>query len=466
MNDVATKPSNKRPASFYFCSISFTFERMAYYSAKWLLYIYLTTAIIDGGLGISNGEAAILQANLVAYTYLAPVFGGYIADRFIGAKYLIPLGAFIMAIGYYVGSVGESVGMINLMIILVSIGTGFFKGNLSAITGQLFKDKKELDAAFSTQYSFVNIGSFIGTTIISFIVFNMFNTGKIGGFSEGFLFAAIICFICGVWFIFGWRFLGDAGKRPFKETEEISVDKDKKDTVKKPLTKLEKKRVLAIILISFFSVIFWLFWYMSYLSVYDYMAKFIQTQVGSVNVPTSWFDSLNGLWCIVLGPILGILWMKLAARPQGDMSLFKKLGIGLLFLGSSYLMLIAAEFQRGIGAGEDAKASMIWIVLFSILLSLGEMFFSPLGNSFISKYSPKRILSVMMGVWIIASFLAGKGYGYMYAFVLKFDMMQAYVGIPIVLIVAAALLFIFNKKLITLVEGNEEDLEAHEAAGE
>ncbi|MDT2849993.1 peptide MFS transporter [Vagococcus carniphilus] len=453
MNDVATQPSKKRPASFYFCSISFTFERMAYYSAKWLLYVFLIAAVTKGGLGISKGEAAILQANLVAYTYLAPVFGGFIADRFIGARYLIPFGAFIMAIGYYVGSIGTSPGMMNLMVFLVAVGTGFFKGNLSAITGQLFDDKEELDAAFSTQYSFVNIGSLIGTTIIPILVYKTFASNGTFGFSQGFLFASIICFICGVWFIIGWRFLGDAGKRPFKEGKV----EEKKDAVKKPLTKLEKKRVLAIILVSFFSVIFWLFWYMSYLSVYDYLERFTNTQMGSIKFETAWFDSLNGLWCIALGPILGILWMKLSARPQGDMSLFKKLGIGLLFLGSSYLMLIAAEFQRGVGAGEEVKASLIWIILFSILLSLGEMFFSPLGNSFITKYAPKRILSVMMGVWIIASFLAGKGYGYMYAFVLKFDMMQAYVGIPIVLIVAAALLFIFNNKFTSLVEGNEND---------
>ncbi|MGX7024674.1 peptide MFS transporter [Vagococcus hydrophili] len=451
MNDVAAQTSGKKPVSFYFCSISFTFERMAYYSAKWLLYYFLTYQAIKGGLGLDKGQAAMLQANLVAYTYLAPVFGGYIADRFVGARYLIPLGAFIMGIGYYVGSIATSVGMIHLMVFLVAVGTGLFKGNLSAITGQLFNDKKELDTAFSVQYSFVNIGSLVGTTVIPIIVYNIFKSGELPGFSEGFLFAAIICFICGIWFIFGWRFLGDAGKRPFKE----GIVKEEKAEVKKPLTTIEKKRVGAIFLISFFSIIFWLFWYMSYLSVYDYMDNFIQNKVGSYTIPTAWFDSLNGLWCIVLGPILGILWLKLANRAQGDMSLFKKLGIGLLFLGSSYLMLIAAELQRGVGAPDTAKASMIWIILFSILLSLGEMFFSPLGNSFITKYSPKSILSVMMGVWTVATFIAGKGYGYMYAFVLKFDMMQAYIGIPIVLIIAACLLFIFNKKLITLVEDED-----------
>ncbi len=451
MNDVATQPSNKKPASFYFCSISFTFERMAYYAAKWLLYYFLTYQVVQGGLGLEKGQAAILQANLVAYTYLAPVFGGFIADRYVGARYLIPLGSFIMGIGYYVGSIATSVWMINLMVFLVAVGTGLFKGNLSAITGQLFDDKKELDSAFSVQYSFVNVGSLIGTTIIPIIVYTMFKSDGVFGFSEGFLFATIICFLCGIWFIIGWRFLGDAGKRPFKE----GIEKEDKTDVKKPLTKIEKKRVAAIFLISIFSIIFWLFWYMSYLSVYDYMDTFIQNKVGTYTVPTAWFDSLNGLWCIILGPILGILWLKLAKRSQGDMSLFKKLGIGLLFLGSSYLMLIAAELQRGVGASDSSKASMIWIILFSILLSLGEMFFSPLGNSFITKYSPKSILSVMMGVWTVATFIAGKGYGYMYAFVLKFDMMHAYIGIPIVLIVAACLLFIFNKKLITLVEDED-----------
>lgn len=451
MDDVTTQTTRKKPSSFYFCSISFTFERMAYYSAKWLLYIFLTYQVIEGGLGLDKGQAAMLQANLVAYTYLAPVFGGIIADRYIGARYLIPLGAFIMGLGYYVGAISSSVWMIHLMVILVAIGTGFFKGNLSAVTGQLFNNKKELDTAFSVQYSFINIGSMIGTTVIPIIVFNLFKTDGIFGFKEGFLFAAIICMICGAWFIFGWRYLGDIGRRPFKEGEV--KEKVEKTKVKAPLTTLEKKRVAAILLISIFSIIFWLFWYMSYLSVYDYMDNFIQNKVGNYTIPTAWFDSLNGLWCIVLGPVLGILWFKLANRAQGDMSLFKKLAIGLLFLGSSYLTLIAAEFQRGVGASDASKASMIWIILFSILLSLGEMFFSPLGNSFITKYSPKSILAVMMGVWTVATFIAGKGYGYMYAIVLKFDMMQAYIGIPIVLILAASFLFIFDKKLTSLVEG-------------
>ncbi|MDO7203404.1 hypothetical protein Q5M85_03350 [Paraclostridium bifermentans] len=85
-------------------------------------------------------------------------------------------------------------------------------------------------------------------------------------------------------------------------------------------------------------------------------------------------------------------------------------------------MLVGAEFARGIGTPDTAKASILWIVAFGVLLSMGEMFFSPLGNSFVSKYAPKRVLAVLMGVWTFATFVAGKSYGYLYDFTLKFDM--------------------------------------------
>ena len=104
---------------------------------------------------------------------------------------------------------------------------------------------------------------------------------------------------------------------------------------------------------------------------------------------------------------------------------------------------------------DTVKASILWIVAFGVLLSMGEMFFSPLGNSFVSKYAPKRVLAVLMGVWTFATFVAGKSYGYLYDFTLKFDMITVYTVIPVILFVAAALLFIFDKKLNSLVEDEE-----------
>lgn len=191
---------------FYICSTTFSFERAAYYSAKFLIYIFLTTAVINGGLGIDKGQAAIMQANLVAFTYLAPIIGGYISDRWIGARYTIPIGMLIMGVGYYLGSIATTVSMVNAMIILVSIGTAFFKGNVSAVNGQLFDNQEELDTAFSVQYSFVNIGSFIGTTAVGILYAKTFANGVLG-FSQCFFIAAVLCVIGAIWFTYGWRFL-------------------------------------------------------------------------------------------------------------------------------------------------------------------------------------------------------------------------------------------------------------------
>lgn len=453
MNTTAEK--TKFPVGFYFCSLTFTFERAAYYASKWLIYNFLIYSIATGGLGVSKGEAAVMQSYLVAFTYLAPFILGGVADRWIGARYLIPLGMVLMGAGYYVGSIATSSSMMWATIILVSIGTGFFKGNLMAVTGELFDNQRQLDSAYSVQYSFINVGSLIGTTAVGVLVSFTFMRNGIQGFSQAFLIAALICLIGAIWFVISWRFLGDAGRLPFSKTKKKTAAADEEQE-KKPLTTTEKKRVFAIILVSLFSIIFWLFWYMSYLSVYDYMSEFVNLNVGKVVVQTSWFDSLNALTCIVLGPILAALWLKLSKRPQGDMSLFRKTGIGLLLLGASFLLLIGAELTRGVGASSDHKASLLWIIVFGIMLSAGEMFFSPLGNSFVSKFAPKRILSIMMGVWTGATFVAGFSYGHLYAFVLQFDMMIVYTVIPAIAIASALLLFIFDKKLSRLVVEDEE----------
>ncbi|MDR0880284.1 MAG: peptide MFS transporter [Clostridioides sp.] len=438
---------------YYFCCLTFSFERGAYYGSKFLIYYFLFTAVKNGGLGLTKEYAAMMQANLVAFTYIAPIIGGLISDRWLGGRYCIPIGLIIMAAGYYCGSIATGTGMVWAMIALVSIGTGLFKGQISGVNGQIIADPEKMDSGFSIQYTFVNIGSFVATTAVPLLYLGLFQHGEIQGFSQCFLLAAALCVIGAVWFVIGWRFMGDAGKRPFKEgvvAEKADAEEDR------PLTKIEKKRMMAIVLISIFSVIFWLFWYLTYLAVYDYGDAHVNMMIGNIKVYTAWFDSLNALVCIVMGPVLAALWTKLAARPQGDMSLFKKTGIGLAFLGISFLMFVCAELTRGVGAPDTVKASVIWIILFGIFLSFGEMCFSPLGNSFVSKYSPKKYLSVFMGVWTVATFIAAKSYGRIYAFTMKFNFMTVYIVIPIILFIAAIILFASDKTLSKLVVEDDQ----------
>lgn len=432
----------RRPFGFYVCSFAFTLERFAFYSAKWLMTVFVVATVANGGLGLSGADAAKMSANLVAFTYLAPLIGGYISDRYIGARYLVPIGMILMGAGYLVGWKASSAAMINIMIILVSIGTGLFKCQTNAITGRLFDDPRQLDSAFSTQYSFVNFGSFFGTTILGVVA-------GIKGYSFCFLVCAIMLFIDAAWFIYGWRFLGETGKKPFKIDEHKEVKQKKEIEEKKPLTTIEKKRVSAIILVSFFSVIFWVFWYLAYMPVYLYWGgehAAANWMIGNFEVPTGWFDSLNAFMCITLGPILGGLWTKLSKRPQGDLSMFKKTALGMILLGLSYVIFAMADVTRG-----ENLAPLAWIVAFGVVLSLGEMVFSPLGNSFITKFSPPRLLSSMMSVWVLAVCFAGKSYGWVYEFTLKFEFATVYFVIAGIAIVSGIVLWALDGKLNSLV---------------
>lgn len=442
--------NRKYPFGFYVCAMSFTFERFSYYVAKWLLAIFVAAETAKGGLGLTSAEGAVFNSYIVAFTYITPVIGGYIADRWVSPRLLVPIGEVIMGLGYLCAWQAYGKGMVWAMIILVSIGTGFFKGNVSGINGRLFDDPDVLDSAFSIQYSFVNIGSFLGTTIMGVYAIKI-------GYRQTFLICGILLFVDMIWWLALGKFLGDAGKKPFLvDNREAKHDQAKDAAASQPLTKLEKKRVAAILLVTIFSIIFWMVWYLVYLPIYYEFGPVEQSglgwanwNLGSFQIPTSWFDSINALCCIVLGPVLAAVWSKLAKRPQGDMSMFKKTALGILFLGACVVVMVLAGAVSGKGAN---PVSFIWIIAVGVLMSVGEMVFSPLGNSFISKFSPKKLLGTLLGVWPLAIFFVGLVYGHLYNFLKKFDFMIAYGVVAAIVIVCGIVLWIMSKNLDKLTE--------------
>lgn len=448
----AVQGKKKFPLGFYVCSLSFTLERMAFYSSKWLIAIFIAAAVVKGGLGLTPADGAKMTANLVAFTYLTPIIGGWIADRWISPRLCVPIGTFLMGLGYVCGwqsAVQTSTTFLWLMIILVSIGTGLFKGNVSGINGRLFDDKETLDSAFSIQYSFVNIGSFIGTTFVAFIAYSSI------GFAGTFLICGILLFLDTVWFVIGGRLtFGDIGKKPFKVDEVKDASNHVEEVVNdEPLTKKEMSRIWAIILVTIFSIVFWVVWYLTYMPVlyhwgpdFDYANK-ANWMIGSFAVPSAWFDSLNALCCIILGPVLAGVWVKLSKRPQGDLSMFKKTALGMILLAASFGVMAFAEILRG-----DGQANLLWIIMVGVLMSLGEMVFSPLGNSFISKFSPAKVLGLMMGVWPFAVFIAGKSYGYLYEFLDKYSFAPAYGIVGAIVLACGVVLWVMDKKFSKLVE--------------
>ena len=310
-----------------------------------------------------------------------------------------------------------------------------------------------MDAAFNLQYSFVNIGSFTGTTFLSLLATNV-------SMRLTFLVCAILLFIdCAMWVLVGFKLLGEAGKKPFLVDKAKNADVQEKNDA--PLTKLEKNRVAAILIVTLFSGIFWLLWYLVYLPVYYEFGPVEQGglgwanwNIGSFQMPTAWFDSLNALFCIIGCPIIAKVWAKLAARPQGDLSMWRKTGLGIIILGGSLFMMVAAALLAGEGNGNPVG---IWvIILVSLLLTIGEIIFSPLGNSFINQYAPKKLLGTLLGVWPFIIFFSGKAYGPLYNWLAQFRFVTAF-GITGAIIVAiGVVMWITDKPFRNLIQADQK----------
>lgn len=450
------KSKFKWPFGFYVCSLSFTFERCAYYTAKWLMAIFVVTSAANGGLGLTKADGALMSSFIVAFTYITPVFGGFIADRWVSPRLLVPLGELLMGIGYLCAWQANSKAMLYVMIILVSVGTGGFKGVLSGINGRQFPkaDEDMLNSIFSIQYSFVNIGSFIGTTFLPLVAVNI-------SYRLTFLICGILMFVDVIWWIFGLRFItNDAGKVPFLVDNRVEKADKVKEVEAAPLTLVEKKRVAAILLCTLFSGIFWLIWYMVYLPVYYEFGPVSEAglgwanwNIGNFTMPTAWFDSMNALTCIILGPILAVVWAKMSTRPKGDMSMFKKTALGIILLGLGIVAMVAAALM----SGEGDRAVGIWIIiLVALLMSIGEMIFSPLGNSFINKFAPKKLLGTLLGVWPLIIFFSGLLYGPLYTWLSNYRFIYAFSGVAIVVLICGIILWAMSGRLDKLVVEDEK----------
>lgn len=451
--------TTKYPIAFWICGCTEIFERLSFYLGRSLILIFVSASVATGGLGLADTTAAKMQADITAYSYLAGLLGAIIVDRFVGARYTTPVGALIIAAGYFSGSIAQDAKLVYVMIFCVAFGLGLFK--TGPMIGRIVKPE-QLNSAYSIRYSLVNIGAFIGPFVAGILYTRVFAHGDILGFRPCFRLAAIVMLAGCAWFTIGILLKGgDAGKKPFKaektaeELEREAKEKaETKELRQQKMTVLEKKRIAAIILISSFQIVFWLFWYLAYLPIYYHWTENMDWKVSGFVIPTTWVDSLNALFCVISGPLTALLWQKLAARPQGDLSIFKKLGIGLSFIGIAYIYFAVLDITRG-----GAKISALLLIIFMALLTLGEMFFSPLGSAFIGQYSPSRYLSIMNSVWGLGLFAAAKLYGNLYSFAFggKFGFPTACIAIAVVAFVCTIILFAMDGKLTSLVKKTEAE---------
>lgn len=433
----------KYPKAFTLCGLVFAFERIAYYGSRSMLTLFLFTAAANGGLGVDRGVATATTANLMAFTFAAPIVGGWICDRWLSARKAVPLGLLLMAAGWAAGYWAQSVWQVNVMIALISIGTGFFKGNLSALAGCLVPQEGK-DEAFSWLYSLTNLGCLIGPLLLGSAYAQFFATTSaegelVYGFRPVFLCSGISCLLAAILFGVTCRFLGDVGKRPFRKEKAAGGG----GAVQAPLTKAERQHVLFVVLLSFLSIFFWFFYYQAGTSLTLYMQEDVDRVILGFEIPATWLDTgINGLLCVILPPFVAMAWKALSARSGREWGMTRKLAIGFFFLALSFVALAVGELLRNGG-----KASAIWCVWFAVLMSLGELCFSPLNNSMVSRLAPAKYLGLLMGVRALSVFAASKLSGYLEGVIESFGMLTVLIAAPVILLVLGALLLVLEGTL-------------------
>ena len=447
--------NKKHPPGLYLLFLTEMWERFSYYGMRAILILYLTTELVSGGLGIDSSVALSIYGFYTGAVYFTPIVGGWLADRYLGHRLSITIGGSLMALGNIALFAHQSKTALFIGLGLMIIGNGFFKPNISTLLGDLYKgNESRRDAGFTIFYMGINIGAFFAPLLIGFLSEDLFASTANGvmhyGFRYGFLASAIGMIIGQVLFnTLANKYLGDIGKRP--AVAQIANKTGAKD--KQPLTKAEKQRTMVILIITCFVVFFWAGFEQAGSSLTLYTKDFVDREVFGWTVPISWFQSLNPLFIVLLAPAISALWIKLANSRRGDLKKKKKMGMGMITLGLGYIVLLFAVFQTGNDAATMAqKANMMFIIVTYLMHTLGELFLSPVGLSFVSRVAPVKLASLLMGVWLASSGVANILAGQLAAVTQSLGYFEVFAVIGGLAIFFGLLLLALSKKLVAMME--------------
>jgi len=425
-------------------------ERFSFYGLRPLLVLFMAAAVMQGGWGWDRGEASAIVGIYAAMVYLASLPGGWIADKWLGLRKAVLYGGSLISLGHItigVSSFTHSKIPFFLGLVFIVLGTGLLKPNISAMVGDLYPEGgARKDAGFSVFYMGINLGAFIGQLITGFL-------GERIGWHWGFT-AAGVAMILGLiqFYIHAKKTLGDIGLETNPHPDP-AVQARPESTVKiatavglvvlalgftlvaigvipfnaevfgKYLAYIlvsigfvyfayllvlgglntdEKKRVLVIAVLFVFAAIFWSAFEQTPTALNLFAQDFTNRQLGSFLMPATWFQSVNSAWIILLAPVIAAIWTALGSR-NINLSSPVKFAIGLGFTTIAFVVMIFASYIV-VGEGTVAtKVSPLWLITFYLLLTLGELFVSPVGLSSMTTLSPKRYVGQMMGIWFLAS---------------------------------------------------------------
>ncbi|MCB0497298.1 MAG: peptide MFS transporter [Cyclobacteriaceae bacterium] len=410
-------------------------ERFCYYGMRTLLTLYLVKSLLKG-----DAEAALIYGSYTALIYAAPVLGGKFADKYLGYRYAIMLGAVLMAIGEFMILGGNETWLLIGMGSII-VGNGYFKANISTIVGKLYEEgDPRRDSGFTIFYIGINVGAFLATTVVAYI-------GETYGFKYGFALAGVG--MLAAFFIF-WAF-----RDRYKEAEGLDIPEASKKKIFGPLnvlhvvtlgslliipisyfliswneimdylliglflyisvnlimsgkkvSKVYRDRMIALVIFIVINITFWAAFEQAGTSLTLFADRNVNREIFGWVMPAAMTQFFNPFYIIVFGSIFSVMWVKLSEIGRNP-SIPMKFSFGILQLGLGFLVtLVAVNFA------DDYKVPLLTLVFLYMLHTTGELFLSPIGLSMVTKLAPKNIAGTAMGAWFlsyaIGNFVAGK----------------------------------------------------------
>lgn len=497
------------PSGLYVLFFTEMWERFSYYGMRAILVLFLISSFQDGGWGWERSEALGLYGVYTGLVYITPIFGGILADKFLGYRNAVIIGALIMTLGHASMALeGFDDLLFYLGLVFLIIGNGFFKPNISSIVGQLYKtDGRDKDAGYTIFYMGINSGAFLGILLCGYI-------GEKIGWHYGFGLAGIFMLFGMLQFYYAQKIFGSIG---LVEKSNVIDNSNSLNTQNNTPTKIIYDRLAVIVIFSFCVIFFWwafeqaggsmtifasdytnrvlegnealifkvfnslitivpmlIISYIVYLlsintfSIYKLSSVFLiisfiiiwyiiiwmllrEFDNTSTEVPASWYGILNSFYIIVFAPLISKIWQS-----KYNISGPYKFGIGLILLALGFAILSFGSLDIPLGA-KTASVSMIFLILAYFFHTMGELCISPVGLSYVSKLAPRNLVGLMFGVWFVANFIANTAAGltgsYIDPIVENYGMSVFFLIFTIIPVAAGLLMLAANNKIVKMMHG-------------
>ena len=458
---AATGPSEGtffgHPKGLFILFFTEMWERFSYYGMRSLLVLYMVKYLFiqpDVGarvLGFNAVRGAFeslfhtgysaqplsswVYGLYTGFVYFTPFFGGLLADRVLGQRKTVVVGGILMAIGHFMMA-SEALFFPALMCLI--LGNGCFKPNISTQVGLLYPPgDKRRDSAFSIFYVGINLGAFLAP-----LVCGSLGQSKRFGWHWGFAAAGVGMVLGLIFYLMNQKYLAQ---------DVLAQRRAEVAPVKHKLTREEGMRVGAIVIACAIVASFW--------AVYEQQGNTLQLWADQntrwvffgITIPSTWYQAFNPFMIFLFTPLLTSLWGWQRARGQEPTSL-TKMAMGCVLLGLGFIIMIAAA--NGLSSPE-AKRSILWLVGSTVVYTLGELYLSPIGLSFVTKVAPVRIVSMMMGVWFLANFIGNYMTGYLGTFYEKISHAAFFQLMTTIAVVAGLVLFVIGRPLDKIVSKHD-----------